>query len=343
MIEYPDPQNLLLAYKSLENETKKKMDWMIPKMAKLFDVPLTLIEEHPLKYVSNAILLFDYMYGTSNTDISMEQKLQEIDIESAGDVFAIGFDETGDCVCYLPPQMLWNDVAFFGEEATHYLHVLSNQQILSDYKEELMEFVGYVGRMHAIKIVTETNESPFSYEDLLKSKKDCRTQEKEFCEIESLKSETEQNIIDIVNSDFLEIINTIYSKQLNWQKQDDNTKFLGEIQQKYGVENMTGGGEPINHRYFLFELKPKIKKIKSYFRHYMGYYSAISNMENAMNDKDLLRKTADQLIEEYIDKELFKNINLFIKQLEKNEKLFFEELERTNYAGNPLEIANSLF
>ncbi len=312
-------------------------------MAKVFDVPLTIIEEHPLTYVSNTVLLFDYMYGDSNADISMEQKLQEIDIESAGDVFAIGFDDVGDCVCYLPPQILWNDVAFFGEEAAHYLHVLSNQHILSDYKEELMEFIGYVGRIHAIKIAKESNDSPFSYEDILKSEKDCRAQEKEFCKIESLKSETEQNIIDIAHSNFLEIINKIYIKQLNWKEQDDNAKFLGEIQKKYGLENITGRGEPINHRYFLFELKPKIKKIKSYFRHYMGYYSAVSNMENAMNDKDLLRKTADQLIEEYIDKELFKNINLFIKQLEKNEELFFKELEITNYAGNPLEIAKSLF
>ena len=152
-------------YHTLKYITKKRMEWIIPILAEKFDVPAKLIEEKPLIFEATSLI---YMPTNSETGINaLISKIYPSAYNPDKDRFSIKpFNKNDRIVCTLPQREFINDIAPYGEEAMHYLHALVNPQINDSEHFEIIEFVGYIGNIHARTLLDESTKKQFTKSDI---------------------------------------------------------------------------------------------------------------------------------------------------------------------------------
>ncbi|MCK4968765.1 MAG: hypothetical protein KAS12_06950, partial [Candidatus Aenigmarchaeota archaeon] len=312
-----------IIYHSLKYATKKRMERIVPILAEKFDVPAKLIEEKPLIFEAISVL---YKPTNSESGINaLKAKIFSSAYNPNKDRFSImPFNKSDKIVCTLPQIEFVNDIAAYGEEAMHYLHALVNPKITDSKHFEIIEFVGYIGNIYARTLLDESTKKQFTRANISKTK-DRYKEQKDiiFKNIENIESRTLDDTIKDANNIFLNIYETT------------NREFSEYINTVNGKKELDKLPDLPNKNNYIFSkhFEELVDNAIYNYQHHIGYYFAIKNSEAALNDCNLLHRTAEDIFERYISKDILNNTYIIIKQLEEKKKQFSEASVNNGYAN----------
>ena len=308
------------------------MEWIIPILAEKFDVPAKLIEEKPLIFEATSLI---YMPTNSETGINaLISKIYPSAYNPDKDRFSIKpFNKNDRIICTLPQIEFINDIAPYGEEAMHYLHALVNPQINDSEHFEIIEFVGYIGNIHARTLLDESTKKQFTKSDISKTKERYKEQKDIiFNNLEEIESRTLSDTIEYATKEFIYIYETI---NRNFSEHINTVNVKNKIDKLPNLPNK-------NNFILSKQFEELVDNAIYNYQHHIGYYFAIKNSEAALNDRNLLNRTAEDIFERYISKDILKNTYTIIKQLEEKKKQFSEASANNGYA-DPTKIILSMF